>query len=633
MTQHHFTLRERIRYRFDNLLSRGTGGMVLVLFGFTFLFLVLAALVISILQIRNNEDQSLSFGEALWQSMLRAIDAGTIGGDTPWGFRFIGLAITVMGIFVVSALIGILASGLDSRLASLQRGRGRIAVAGHTLVLGWSPKVMTILAELAIAKESQKDGTVVVLADRDKQWMDEMIGARLDDLRGLKVVTRNGQPQEPTDLSIVNPDLASSIIVLSDADAAGDAGVVKTVLALLSDSRIPASTTVVAEVESGARAQALRSVTPEQVVVVEPGELIARAAAQSSRETGLSLVLEELFQFQGSEIYFADVPEARGMAFGDALNCFQHSSLIGIIAADGALRLNPPADTVIGESDGLMLISHDDSAIAWTGPMTTTALMPDATHQRYDRTPETIAMFGWSDLGRAIVSHLDSYVPPGSSLTLVTDPQILPSVSVPSGLHNLTVETLEMIDVDDPVGTVLGRIECDHVLILCYRNQDISAEEAESRVLTTFLEIRDRLARLGRQANVTAELLDERDVDLIPSASAGEFMVSEKLASLIITQLSENIALESVFSELLDPSGSEIYCKPIELYCTPGPTVRFADLVETAKARGEVAIGWRVARLHRDREHGFGVVVNPDKTREISFAAGDQLVVLARDDD
>ena len=47
--------------------------------------------------------------------------------------------------------------------------------SGHTLILGWSPKIVPVLQELVIANESQKRPVVVVLADRDKVEMEEQM--------------------------------------------------------------------------------------------------------------------------------------------------------------------------------------------------------------------------------------------------------------------------------------------------------------------------------------------------------------------------------------------------------------------------------------------------------------------------
>ena len=611
--------------------------MVILLFSFALVFLVLAGLFIAIVRIRGNEDETLGFNEAFWQSLMRAMDPGAIGGDVGWPLRLTSLVVTIMGIFVISALIGILASGLDTRLAALQRGRGKIAVANHTLILGWSPKVMTLLAQLAIAKLDEHKPTVVILADRDKIEMDDIISSRLDaeSRKHLTVVTRSGQPQELADLELVNPDLASAIIVVSDDESANDAGVIKTALALVSHERIDSGIPVIAEVNSTARAQALRSVAGARVAVVQPGEIISRAAAQSSRETGLSLVLQELFDFGGSEIYFADLPQAWGQSFGEVLNGLEASCVIGLVDTDGEVLVNPPMDTTIGPGDRLIVIAEDNSTIAWSGPRPARVNTPAIARKASDtRAPEALMIIGWNEYGADVVGHLDDFVSPGSEITIVVDKALTPSeeVRTPQDLRNLTASVRELPDVVDPIGTVIRQTPCDHFLILCYRDAGVSPEEAESRVLTTFLEVRNTLACLHRQANVTAELLDERDVALIPSASAAEFMVSEKLASLMMAQLSQNIGLHPVFTELLDADGSEVYCKPVEAYCQPGEPTTFADLVETAKAYSEVAIGWRIDAQQSDAASGFGVRVNPPKSEAVTFAAGDQLVVIAEDD-
>ena len=61
------TLADRLRYRFDNLMSRGTIALVGVLFVITFALVLAAALILVLARIRpEGGAQSLSLGEALW---------------------------------------------------------------------------------------------------------------------------------------------------------------------------------------------------------------------------------------------------------------------------------------------------------------------------------------------------------------------------------------------------------------------------------------------------------------------------------------------------------------------------------------------------------------------------------------
>ena len=67
--------------------------------------------------------RAAGFGEAMWESLMRTLDAGTMGGDEGWAFRVVMLMVTLGGIFVVSALIGVLTSGIEGKLDELRKGR------------------------------------------------------------------------------------------------------------------------------------------------------------------------------------------------------------------------------------------------------------------------------------------------------------------------------------------------------------------------------------------------------------------------------------------------------------------------------------------------------------------------------
>ena len=150
------TFGERLRYQFDNYMSRGTIALVLALFAITALIIVAAACIIVFAGLRTANSGPFGFGEALWQSSLRAIDTGTVAGDTSWSFRGVAFIVTLSGIFILSALIGVLANGLEEKLSDLRRGRSHVVESGHTVILGWSPQIFTILRELAYANQKRR---------------------------------------------------------------------------------------------------------------------------------------------------------------------------------------------------------------------------------------------------------------------------------------------------------------------------------------------------------------------------------------------------------------------------------------------------------------------------------------------
>lgn len=79
---------------------------------------------------------------------MHALDAGAVGGDAgSWTFLFVMLFVTAGGLFVLSALIGILNNGFGALIENLRRGKSVVIEHGHVAILGWSPKIDTLLAE------------------------------------------------------------------------------------------------------------------------------------------------------------------------------------------------------------------------------------------------------------------------------------------------------------------------------------------------------------------------------------------------------------------------------------------------------------------------------------------------------
>ncbi len=105
---------DRLRYRFDNIMSRGTIALVGALFAGTFLLILVGTLILVLARLKPAGGEALSFTEALWQVTMRTVDTGTVAGDTGWSYRLVGFAITLGGIFIVERA--------DRRLGQRSRG-------------------------------------------------------------------------------------------------------------------------------------------------------------------------------------------------------------------------------------------------------------------------------------------------------------------------------------------------------------------------------------------------------------------------------------------------------------------------------------------------------------------------------
>ena len=89
------TLKQRFQYWFDNFMSRGTIALIGGLAVLSLIVIFIAAAIVRIGRIPVDGDNVPSFGEAAWMSLMRAMDAGNVGGDAGIGLRFVMFAVTL----------------------------------------------------------------------------------------------------------------------------------------------------------------------------------------------------------------------------------------------------------------------------------------------------------------------------------------------------------------------------------------------------------------------------------------------------------------------------------------------------------------------------------------------------------
>ncbi len=629
------SLGEKLRYGFDKSMAAGPIALVGWLSLVTLVVILFAAVVLALT--RMGPDGGYNFFEALWQSLMRTMDAGTVAGDAGWPFRGLNLFVTLMGILVFSALISIISAGLDAALESLRKGRSRVLETDHTIILNWSPSIFDIISELVIANESRKKPRIVIMANKDKVEMEDEIADKVEKLGNTQIICRSGDPTDLFDLSLVNAQTCRSIIVVSPEGAEDpDSQVIKTVLALTNDpKRRSERYQIAAELRDAQNAEVARIVGGDEVQLVLADDLISRIVVQSSRQAGLSAVYSELLDFDGCEIYTTEIEELVGKTYGEAIMGYEDSALIGLRYADGRVRMNPPMSEVIPEGARAIIIAEDDDAIKLT-PMPEDAVAVEAIRKpkAVRRAAERVLILGWNRRAPMIAYELSRYVKPGSVLTVAGDIPDFDEVitSMPLGSTNMKVEA-RRIDTSHAASLeALDPLSYDSVMVLGYSDH-MEAQSADTRTLITLLHLRKLSERLGEHISVVSEMIDIRNRELAEVTRADDFVVSNKLVSLMLAQASENEYLSSIFDDLLDEDGSEIYMRPIGDYVDLDQPVSFYTLMEAARRRGETAIGYRRKREGGDgddRNMG-GVVVNPPKSEVLEYLPEDRLIVLAED--
>jgi len=631
------TWRDKLRYRFENTLSKGTIAIIGWLALLSIAIIALAALILAAMRVGQDpadHEHPYGFFEGMWQSMLRTLDPGVVAGDSGWQLRLLMLIVTIGGIFIVSILIGTITSGLESRLTEMRKGRSRVIEDSFTLILGWSSKVYSIIGELLIANENQKDPCIVILSERDKVEMEDAIRAKFPSTKNTRVICRSGNPLDLDDLAVVDPHSARSIIALAPETENPDIHVIKSVLAITNNpARKQEPYHIVAEIREPRNLEAAALVGGKEAIYVQGEDLIARVTAQTCRQSGLSVVYTELLDFDGAEIYFKAEPALAGRTYREVISAYEDSTVMGIMRGGGQALLNPPMETVFERDDQVIAITEDDDTLvlrndAGGGLPDTSAL---AHRERLPPAPERILVLGWNGKAQAIIEELDNYVAPGSETIVICRHEgardILLNVA-----KRMQRQRVRFADGDITHSATLAAVKAttfEHVILLSY--SDLPIQEADAKTLITLLHLRNLADAAGVRLSIVSEMMDLRNRALAQIARADDFIVSDKLVSLMMSQLSENKNLEQVFKVLFSSEGSEIYIRPMTDYIRLGSTVDFYTVLEAAAQRGETAIGYRLMKHADDKDKGYGVNVNPKKSDKHTFTENDMIVVLAED--
>ncbi|MCF6364605.1 MAG: NAD-binding protein [Bacteroidales bacterium] len=628
------TVKQKLKYYFDNTLSQGTSAIIMWLAILSLLVIIVFGILYAVSGINMEGEEGMNFFESMWQTLLRSIDPGTMAGDTGWVFRLIGLLITIGGIFILSTLIGVLTTSLDEKLDKLRKGRSLVIEENHTLILGWSPKVIHIISELIIANENQTKPRIVILAEEDKVIMEDEIREQIPDTQNTKIICRTGSPLDLVDLKIVSPDGARSIIIISPEKENADTYVIKSILALtLNPERKEGKYHIVAEVKDEENMEVARIVGKDEAMFVLSPDLTARITAQTCRQSGLSIIYQQLFCYEGDEMYFKNEPSLIGKTYKDAIFSYNNSAVLGYKDKSGKININPPMNTVLKEGDEILAITEDDDTIILSG-ISDYKIENDAvikTEAVSSVKKERNVILGWNKRAKIIIRELDEYVEKGSEIHVISN--IENSEEIKTELEPiLENQKIKFIHGDITRSAELQKNDItsyDNIIILSY--YDIDVKEADAKTLICLLHIRNMADKQAKKVSIVSEMFDQKNRELAEVTKADDFIISEDLISLFLTQLSETPDLKKVMDILFEAEGSEFYLKDIKDYVKLDTPVNFYSILEAASYKNETAIGYRIIKNAHSVPDNYGIKVNPDKDKMITFSEGDKIIVLAED--
>lgn len=637
--------KNRTWYRIELYIGKGGSSM------FYALAIVLVSTILLLLAIRYFmlwlvPDTTLpgsDFWNNLYHLFLEVTDAGTMANflEMPFWIKFTAVLAGMCGIVIFSLLVAILTAAVEKMLHTFSQGTTDVYEKDHFLIIGRNSRLTDILSEFAIASENEKH-TVVILSEMPKEEVDNEIELAIRKFNKLKIVTRTGKITSPAMLEKVSVDTARAVIVLSSCEnfsspeekEISDTNVIKICYALSIAINKGHQIMVIPEVYDSANREIIKNILHERVLQLDSNSFLSRLLVQTSLFNGLVGVYENLFSFEGSEIYFVDNTIGR-IKFGEVSFHLTDGVAIGYKCPVKGIVINPPADDELTENQRLLVIMTDRSNYNYKAERVQEPVALSYKPRKHVPALTSILIIGWNTETAEIITEYDKYITPNSRFKLVLTENCAPEEEVLEELRSRIASRLEVEKVELLNEKVLKKLDLysyDMMVVLtAFVNSD-ATEAVDSVNIKLLLQVKKLLSdERKKKPLIVAEVLDTSNLELFDHMGLSDFLLSNRLISIFLAQLSKQPELVDVYDRLLSKDGAEIYIKPVVNYLeeTTHPFA-FADLLLLGQQCKEIVIGYkRMLDVPTVNGRNYEIVLNPPKNEKIQLTGKDYLVVIS----
>lgn len=662
---------EKFRYRFDNIMARGTLAKAALLLVFSLLVIFCLALIDYLIERSVHKPMTTTF----WDTMNHTFDPGNLyGDDRSRGSLAIMLIATIFGMFFTATLISIINNGLEARMDALSKGHSKVLEKGHTIVLGFSEITYAILAELIRANENQSVQTIVVMDMKiDIDVMEEKIQQHMNRFiaslpaaeqkaarRHTRIVCRSGHIYSLDDLSMCSIETCSSVIV----NSIDDSHTLKAIMACASvfeklydkaapGTKVPHITAMVMKRENQDAAIVAGGKYLELVCYED---LMSRIIASSSRYPGLSYVYTEIFNYAGQEFYCVkkdDIPLGSrmntDMTLYDLNQLLPSSIAVGGIDADTEHEVSiseklsdpfagkksclaPTMDDIrVRDLEFLYLIEEDDNSIAVL-PQAPEIHLKAPKERAAAKSPVHYAIVGCGPLILTVLERLSSFLAPGTRVTIIGDGgeeqttrEKQQAYGKAGGELHIKVESARLDRYHDLYEAIPADATSIMVLSDAPTGEDQALADKEMRPVEDVIDERTlsrlvflRQIREDRKINfsITCEINLDRNRRLAEYTGAEDYIVGSRVTALIMTQIAQTRELHRLFAELMDPFGTEIYFRRVgDFMDVSAPEgITLFEAAAALQKQNEVFIGYsRLISQDSGRKRYEIPVLNPPK--------------------
>ena len=645
-------MNNRIKYLFYKQFTKGTHRLYIWLTILSLIPILIITLIIFISAIfspdLNPVGNSNSFFDTFLSQLLAALDPGNFlvfdlvsDSKSQKSLLFIicSLLSLLSGLMVIATLIGIVSSSIENVMLSFKKGNTIVVEKDHLIILGWNDQIFSIIAELETAHENTNPFCVVILSNKEPEFMKDEVENKAN-LKNLDIVYRSGNVLDIDSLKKLGIKDSKSIIVLTDSNNR-DAQAFKISLAI--NKLTPGhfdfkkNFSVVVAMEDQENIELLNQISNGTITAFNIHLLQSRIIAQCCRQAGLSLVYNDLLDFDGDEIYFYKIDAISnksheyfvGKNFYDISGILNNAVLIGVFNNNKCI-IQPEFSYIIKDGDELILIQDDDNEPEIVDNIVYQKNLINLNDNPIEKS-KNILIINWNSDGSYLLEDLNLYLPDGSNIDIFYSNENTPDI-VDQKLLLKNKFFRKFIKTDFINQQTLRNLDIPQYdsIVLLSENIDGSrslSNSSDAKSIITLLQLRIILSDLKSETPIISQIQDPTTKELIDNEASYDVVVSNQLVGNYTCQLAENSRLKILFDEILQPDGSEFYMRDIVDYIKLNEEVNFYTLGKVANEKNEIAIGYRIKDEEKLSHHG--IHINPAKSDLRKFSVGDQLIVLA----
>ena len=437
------------------------------------------------------------------------------------------LVIAVELVLFSGAIIATLTTAVRNYIDKKSNAKGKIELHDHFVILNYNSKVPDIIYNLM---EKHYKNSVIILSNKSKDFINTEIdsliasfGKLKDKTKKLNLIIKKGNPLLHGDLEDISIANASSILVMSREDmnegddeniTNNDLMTLKVVLAL-GNYNFKKDCNVVIETDSDSTKQkienlavTLKNLKNKSIIPVSFNKKIGQIIAQTMIEPLMSTIYLELLSYEGCEFYSCDKEEVDDylISHNNAIPIIKYDYLYVLAEEEEDIYLKRP---VLSKLKDVRLLKTKNVDLSINS---------------------TIFVIGDNKKGKFIRENLS-----------------LATIGYGSNFKVLNYEKNETEKLIEDIKKTEG---LKKVLILS--DDSVDKDSYDANVFVTLIALQTAFKNRNRhELSFITELLDSKNLNSINDFNIKNAIISNRMMSLLLSQLSLNKESKRFFEGLL----------------------------------------------------------------------------------